>query len=120
MADLANGDHEGARRAAERLLVRDPLREEVHAVLIEVYGLYGSRSQVVRQYRRLCTVLARELDETPLPETDAIYRLAIDTEFVSERRRVEPDSGATRAPPPGRRSRWWRRIRCSPGWPGRW
>ena len=29
----------GARRAAERLLVRDPLREEVHAVLIEVYGL---------------------------------------------------------------------------------
>ena len=71
------GDHEGARRAAERLLVRDPLREEVHAVLIEVYGLYGSRSQVVRQYRRLCTVLARELDETPLPETDAIYRLAL-------------------------------------------
>lgn len=77
VADLATGDHEGARRAAERLLVRDPLREEVHAVLIEVYGLYGSRSQVVRQYRRLCTVLDRELDETPLPETDAIYRLAL-------------------------------------------
>ena len=77
VANLAAGDHEGARRAAERLLVRDPLREEVHAVLIEVYGLYGSRSQVVRQYRRLCTVLARELDETPLPETDAIYRLAL-------------------------------------------
>ena len=37
----------------------------------------GIRSQVVRQYRRLCTVLARELDEPPLPETDAIYRLAL-------------------------------------------
>ena len=76
-AALDAGDHAGARRAAERLLVRDPLREEVHAVLIEVYGRYGSRSQVVRQYRRLCTVLARELDERPLPETDAIYRLAL-------------------------------------------
>lgn len=77
VADLAAGDHEGARRAAERLLVRDPLREEVHAVLIAVYGLNGSRSQVVRQYRRLCAVLDRELDETPLPETDAIYRQAL-------------------------------------------
>ena len=77
VAELAAGDHEAARRAAERLLVRDPLREEVHAVLIEVYGLCGSRSQVVRQYRRLCSVLDRELDEAPLPETDAIYRLAL-------------------------------------------
>jgi DNA-binding SARP family transcriptional activator len=74
---LEAGDHEGARRAAERLLIRDPLREEAHAVLIAAYGAFGSRSQVVRQYRRLCAVLARELDERPLPETDATYRAAL-------------------------------------------
>ena len=74
---LAAGDHDGARQAAERLLLRDPLREEAHAVLIAVYGEHGSRSQVVRQYRRLCGVLARELDEAPLPETDATYRAAL-------------------------------------------
>ena len=75
---LADGDAAGAQAAADRLLERDPLREEAHAVLIAVHGLIGSRSQVIRQYRRLHDVLARELDETPLPDTEAIYRLAID------------------------------------------
>ncbi|HYH94242.1 MAG TPA: bacterial transcriptional activator domain-containing protein, partial [Candidatus Saccharimonadales bacterium] len=74
---LVDGDLEGARTAAERLLARDPLREEAHGVVIAVHGLAGTRSQVVRQYRRLRLVLARELSELPLPETDAIYRLAL-------------------------------------------
>lgn len=75
---LAGGDAPGAQAAADRLLERDPLREEAHAVLIAVHGLIGSRSQVIRQYRRLHDVLARELDEVPLPDTEAIYRLALD------------------------------------------
>ncbi len=75
---LAAGDPIGARAAADRLLERDPLREEAHAVLIAVHGLIGSRSQVIRQYRRLGGVLARELGESPLPDTEAIYRLALD------------------------------------------
>ena len=74
---LTSGDMVGARRAAEQALIRDPLREEAHAILIVVHGLTGSRSQVVRQYRRLQTLLARELGEPPLPETDAAYRLAM-------------------------------------------
>lgn len=74
---LAAGDIEGARDAAERLIASDPLREEAHEVLIGVHGLIGTRSQVVRQYRRLSVVLARELAERPLPETDATYRLAL-------------------------------------------
>jgi DNA-binding SARP family transcriptional activator len=74
---LDAGNVEGAREAAERLIARDPLREEAHEVLIAVHGLIGSRSQVVRQYRRLADVLARELAERPLPETDASYRLAL-------------------------------------------
>jgi DNA-binding SARP family transcriptional activator len=75
---LDAGDPVGARAAADQLLERDPLREEAHAVLIAVHGLIGSRSQVVRQYRRLGGVLARELGERPLPDTEAIYRLALD------------------------------------------
>jgi len=74
---LTEGDLAGARRAAEALIARDPLREEAHTILIVVYGLMGSRSQVVRQYRRLQAVLDRELGEPPLPETDAAYRLAL-------------------------------------------
>jgi DNA-binding SARP family transcriptional activator len=74
---LVAGDLGRARDAALRLLRRDPLREEAHIVLIELYGLTGSRSQVSRQYRRLRAILAAELDVEPLPETEAAYRFAI-------------------------------------------
>ena len=74
---LLAGDLGGARTAADRLLARDPLREEAHALIIAVHGLSGSRSQVVRQYRRLRGVLARELDVEPLPETEATYQEAL-------------------------------------------
>jgi DNA-binding SARP family transcriptional activator len=76
-ARLAAGDVAGARQAASLVLGRDPLREEAHAVLIASYGMVGSRSQVVRQYRRLCAILRTELAVPPLPETDATYRVAI-------------------------------------------
>jgi DNA-binding SARP family transcriptional activator len=74
---LAEGDVIGARLAATELLARDPLREEAHTVLIGAYGHAGSRSQVVRQYRRLCGILRVELAVAPLPETDAAYEAAL-------------------------------------------
>jgi DNA-binding SARP family transcriptional activator len=74
---LAAGDLDGARRAATELLERDPLREEGHAVLIEAYGIDGSRSQAHRQYTRLRAMLASELAADPLPETEAVYRGAL-------------------------------------------
>jgi DNA-binding SARP family transcriptional activator len=94
---LATGDVDGARLAAERLIGRDPLREEAHEVMIAVHGRTGTRSQVVRQYRRLCEVLARELEEVPLPETDATYRLALARTIARSRQRaseLEPPAAA--------------------------
>lgn len=94
---LAAGDVDGARLAAERLIGRDPLREEAHEVMIAVHGRTGTRSQVVRQYRRLCEVLARELEEVPLPETDATYRLALARTIARSRQRareLEPPAAA--------------------------
>ena len=85
---LERGDTGGARRVATDLLVRDPLREEAHAILIEVYGRAGSRSQVVRQYRRVCTILRTELAVTPLPETDAAYRAALAVAAARSRERA--------------------------------
>ncbi len=97
---LDDGDDDGARQAAERLLARDPLREEAHEVLIAVHGQSGTRSQVVRQYRRLCEVLARELAEVPLPETDATYRAALAHTVARSRERaaeLEPPTAASLA-----------------------
>jgi DNA-binding SARP family transcriptional activator len=76
-ARLAAGNLDAARRIATMLVERDPLREEAHAVLIEVYGQAGSRSQVHRQYRRLRDLLAAELDAAPLPETRVSYLVAL-------------------------------------------
>ena len=92
---MTEGDTDAARVAAERLIARDPLREEAHEVLIAVHGRTGTRSQVVRQYRRLCDVLARELAEIPLPETDATYRVALARTVARSRDRaavLEPPS----------------------------
>ena len=83
---LGAGDVEGARVIAERLLARDPLREEAHAVLIAVHGRQGTRSQVIRQYRRLCLVLTRELEVEPLPETVLAYRQALALTVARSRR----------------------------------
>ncbi len=85
---LATGDLATARSYADRLLARDPLREEAHSVLMEVYGLGGTRSQVVRQYRRLRAILRHELDVEPLPETDAAYRRALGRTVEESRRRA--------------------------------
>ncbi len=85
---LERGDPVGARRAATDLLVRDPLREEAHAVLIDAYGRSGSRSQVVRQYRRVCAILRAELAVGPLPETDAAYRMALAVAATRSRARA--------------------------------
>jgi DNA-binding SARP family transcriptional activator len=87
-AHLHAGRIDAARAAAERLLARDPLREEAHSVLIEVFGQAGTRSQVARQYRRLCGVLARELAVEPLPETREAYRHAMATTVARSERAV--------------------------------
>jgi DNA-binding SARP family transcriptional activator len=63
-----------------------------------VHGLTGSRSQVVRQYRRLRVVLARELAERPLPETDATYRLALSRTVERSMERASVMERPTRAP----------------------
>ena len=100
---LAAGDVDGAREAAERLIARDPLREEAHEVLIAVHGLIGSRSQVVRQYRASAEVLARELAERPLPETDATLsaRSGPDRRTFATARECHGTAGTD--PEPGRR-----------------
>ena len=82
------GSAEGARETALALLARDPLREEAHATLLRVFGRAGSRTHVVRQYRRLVELLDRELGVEPLPETAATYRAALADTFERSRRRT--------------------------------
>ena len=103
---LARNDLDGAMAAARRLLDRDPLREEAHGALIEIYGRTGSRAQVARQYRRLRVVLEDELDVAPLPETEAVYRTALvrthQRSFEVAQRMTMPSPGAAEQAAAGR------------------
>ena len=95
-ARLASDDLEGAREAAEELIARDQLREEGHETLIRVYGAMGSRAQVLRQFRRLTTILEREIGVEPLPETIAAYSQALDQTVERSRRRAASQLFGTR------------------------
>jgi len=60
-------------RCAERLVVHDPLREESHRLLMQLWGAAGDRAQAVRAYHACAATLERELGIEPSPETRAIY-----------------------------------------------
>jgi DNA-binding SARP family transcriptional activator len=111
---LGSGDLAAARQAAERLLARDPLREEAHGVLIAVFGQSGTRSQVVRQWRRLTGVLRRELDVEPLPETEDAYRRALATTIDRSSRAVAARVLPLRLRSEGRERGSTRRLTLAP------
>lgn len=54
---------------AQRILDRDPLREEIHRDLIGLYLAAGQPAAALRQYQSCTTVLRRELGIDPMPET---------------------------------------------------
>ena len=60
--------------AGRRLLMHDPLREDVHRQLIALYEAAGRRGAAIRQYQYCCDILASELGITPASETETAYR----------------------------------------------
>lgn len=50
----------------------DPLRESAHRALITVHLREGNPSEAVRQYRRCCELLVRELGVGPSPRLDEL------------------------------------------------
>jgi DNA-binding SARP family transcriptional activator len=86
---LEGEDFEGARSAALNLVGRDPFREDAHRVVMEAYARAGTRDQVVRHFRRLQSLLFRELGISPLPETEVTYAIAMATARVRSAECVE-------------------------------
>jgi DNA-binding SARP family transcriptional activator len=58
----------------QRILQLEPLSEEIHRRMMELYAASGRRPLAVRQYETCCKVLARELGISPMEETVAVYR----------------------------------------------
>jgi DNA-binding SARP family transcriptional activator/TolB-like protein len=67
--DMEGGNNTDALSAAERMFAIDPLREDIHRRLIEVYAAAGRRSEALRRYGTIVELLRRELDVAPSRET---------------------------------------------------
>jgi DNA-binding SARP family transcriptional activator len=81
----AAGDVEGAIDAGRALVAADPVREESHALLIQLYGLAGRRVDALRQYDALTETLDRELGVEPSARVQHLR------EEISLRQVEEPD-----------------------------
>jgi DNA-binding SARP family transcriptional activator len=65
-------EHEQAIECGRRILGCDPLQEEVHRDLIQLYLASGQPSAALRQYRTCEELLRQELAIEPAPETRAL------------------------------------------------
>jgi DNA-binding SARP family transcriptional activator len=69
LAHHSRGAWERTIELAEQLLDRDPLREDIHRLLIDVYTRADQRNRALAQFHRCRDLLARELSVDPMPET---------------------------------------------------
>jgi TolB-like protein/Tfp pilus assembly protein PilF len=66
-------EYETAVRYAQRLLALDPLQEQTHCLLMELFNRLGRREQALRQFDECKRILEKELNVTPAPETRELH-----------------------------------------------
>jgi DNA-binding SARP family transcriptional activator len=69
----ARGEHAEVLRLAQRILERDPLREDMHRRIMTCCSRSGQRALAARQYRTCRELFLRELGVEPAEETQALY-----------------------------------------------
>ena len=67
------GQYEAAIEYARRQLELDPLSEQAHRQLMELYTSNGQRAAALRQHRDCVRILEEELGVPPLEETTTLY-----------------------------------------------
>ena len=71
------GNHELVIRYAQKILQRDPYREDAHCQVMEAYVGMGNRAAAIEQFDRLRKLLRSELGVAPLPATITKYESLI-------------------------------------------
>jgi DNA-binding SARP family transcriptional activator len=65
--------YEQSLACGQQILTLDPLREEIHREMIQLYLASGQRALAARQYEACREILAAELGIPPMAETQALY-----------------------------------------------
>lgn len=87
-AYTARGQLDSALDYARRWLALDPLREEAHQALMQLYAWADQREAALRQYRECVRVLDQELGVAPLEETTALYQAIKENRLPEAPRRI--------------------------------
>ena len=82
---------------AQQALAFDSTQESMHVALMEAYAHLGQRTDALRQYDTLRTVLEQELNIAPLPETHALRARILGGELATPVARVPERSTETPA-----------------------
>ncbi len=77
---IARNERDEAIAACQRLLVLDPLQEDIHRLLMRLYWETGQRAQALRQYNTYHDLLRRELNIEPLEDTQELYQRILQQE----------------------------------------
>jgi DNA-binding SARP family transcriptional activator len=64
------------------MLAHNPADEPVHRELMRLYAQAGRHHEALRQYQVCVEALATHLDQTPAPETEALYRKIVSGEVT--------------------------------------
>jgi DNA-binding SARP family transcriptional activator len=77
----ATGDHQAALATAQRLLGRDPLREDAHRLAMRAYCRLGQRNAALEQYDRCREIVQAELGAEPMGETASLHQAILGGDF---------------------------------------
>ncbi len=75
---LDAGDFEKSVQTCQRLLIIDPCQERAHRLSMRAHAALGDRAAVARQYQSCRKALSQDLDTSPSPETEELYRRLMD------------------------------------------
>ncbi len=65
--------YEKASAYGQQILNLDPIREDIHREMMRLYLESGQRAQAARQYDICTSMLSKELDISPMEETQMLY-----------------------------------------------
>ncbi len=108
-------EHVEAVRHARHWVSLDPLSEEAHRTLMELYAAGGQRSRALAQYERLKHLMSLEMGLAPVSETTALYERILTEEFQLERGEGPLEASGPAVPLVGRRASYSRLRACWEG-----
>ena len=99
---MAHFSHAGALDLAiaygRRLLALEPLQEQVHRSMMELFMRSGHRAAALKQYAQCCDLLEEELGVEPMEETQDLYAKIVASDEAGRQRRMKGRQKEPRAP----------------------